>query len=176
MRGGTCCPGRGEPGGTSSQSPRSAAPLPASWWGLPAGSLSWVARRLPAARACRPRHTPARTLLTARTCPAAQKALAAAKRPGLPAAPAALLVCLPATAPDPLPPSLSLCLFFFSSPSFFSPLSQFHRLQKARERGEKEGMPAVNGRQEGTGEGLGVSLLRLSGKRWVLIPDRHNPF
>ena len=31
-------------------------------------------------------------------------------------------------------------------------------------------MAAVNGRQEGMGEGPGASLLRLSGKRWVLIP------
>lgn len=66
-----------------------------------------------------PRHTQARTLLTARTYPAAQKALAATAHPGLPAAPAVLLVCLPASAPVPLPSSLSLS---FLSPLFF-PLS-----------------------------------------------------
>jgi len=89
-----------------------------------------------AARASRPRHTPARTLLTARTCPAAQKVLAVATRPGLPAAPAALLVCLPASAPDPLPPSLSALSF---SPFFFSSLPVSQTAGGEGEGGERGG-------------------------------------
>lgn len=67
--------------------------------------------------------------------------------------------CLPASQCPRSASSLSLF------PSFF-PLSQ---LQKARP-GERKGMLEVNGRQEGMPGGPGASLLRLSGKGWVLIP------
>lgn len=69
--------------------------------------------RVPPAPAHTGSHVADRTYM-----PTAQKALAAAARPGLPAAPAELVVLLPAGALDLLPPSLSHCLFssfFFSS-------------------------------------------------------------
>lgn len=88
---------------------------------LPARALGTAARVPGPARSGS--HVADRTYM-----PAAQKALAEAACPGLPAAPAALLVCLPASA-HRLPPSLALAFFLL----LFFPLAL---LRKERRRAQ----------------------------------------
>lgn len=123
-----------------------------------------------ATRAARPRRTPARTLLAARRWPRrSPEGPGSARASRAPSRPCRA-PCLPASqCPGPasslsLSPPAPFLLFF---PTL--PVSQTAE-GKAVGGAEKKGVPAVNGRQEGTGEGLGVSLVCLSGKRWVLIP------